>query len=109
MKRKRRVGEVTCRCFAYPFAHRMMGGRCDGGAFVGDTYDTQLHGACRGCILLDEDMQCQVIGGLEPSIRCPELQEKVRFEEIRLYGVNANAEFENPKRRRVIRRAKATR
>lgn len=78
----------------------MMGGRCDGGAYVQTVYDEQLHGVCRDCILLD-NYECQVIGGLEPSIRCPELQEKILYEEIRLYGVNANAEIENPKRRKT--------
>lgn len=86
-----------------------MGGRCDGGGFVDETYENQLHGTCRGCIMLDEEYQCQVLGGLEPTIRCPALQEKVRYEEIRLYGVNACAEFENPKRRRRVRTFKRRR
>ena len=56
MKRKRRVGEVICRCGAYRFPHRMMGGRCDGGALVYKTFEEQAWGSCRDChFRIDDD------------------------------------------------------
>ena len=91
MKRKRRSGEVICRCGAYPFPHRMMGGACDGGAFVQAVFDNGLWGVCRGCNLLverDGVMVCQALDGLEPLRNCPELDEYIQFEGIQLYGVN---------------------
>lgn len=74
----------------------MMGGRCEGGAFVYHTWENQMHGICRDCMLRDEIEEwdgssvwkCQVVEGQEPSIQCPELQEHVRYNDIQLYGVN---------------------
>ena len=45
-------------------------------------------------------MECQVLEGLESTVQCPELQEFLRYESIRLYGVNADAKIENPKWRK---------
>lgn len=101
--RKRRLGEVVCRCGAYKFPHRMMGGNCNGWSMVYDTFQTQLYGACRGCTMLDEQegvMVCQVVEGQDTTVQCPELQEVIRYNEIRLYGVNADEKLENPKRRK---------
>lgn len=96
MKRKPRVGEYICRCGAYKFPHRMMGGDCDGGALVERTFETQMWGACRDCMMREEAedqdgckvWKCQVLEGRDTLMQCPELQEHVRFNEIKLYGVN---------------------
>lgn len=93
MKRKRRKGEVTCRCGAYKFPHRMMGGQCEGGAFVAKLFADQVWGSCRDCILRVEpedggEIHCQVLSGQEPSVRCPELIDFIRYESIKLYGIN---------------------
>lgn len=87
MKRKRRDGEVICRCRAYKFPHRMLGGRCDGALFVEQTHERWVE--CKGCMLLDDDgYSCQVIMGLEPPDMCPALQEFERYEGIKRYGMN---------------------
>ncbi len=84
-----------------------MGGRCDGGALVYKTFEEQMHGSCRDChFLVTEEYphHCQVLEGQDKIIHCPELQEFIRYNEIRLYGENANPDIENPKRRRKKRR-----
>lgn len=93
MSRKRRVGEYVCRCGAYRFPHRMMGGRCDGGAFVADTFENQKWGACRDCTMCEfvpeeGENRCQVLDGRDTTMQCPELAEHVRYEGIKLYGIN---------------------
>ena len=83
-----------------------MGGLCDGGAFVYKTFEEQMHGSCRDChFLITEEYphHCQVLEGQDKIIHCPELQEHIRYNEIRLYGENANPDIENPKRRRKRR------
>jgi hypothetical protein len=93
MSRKARRGEVVCRCGAYRFPHRMMGGRCDGGAFVDKLFAEQMYGACRDCMFreyVEEEgaMLCQVLQGRETTMQCPELESFVSHEGIKLYGVN---------------------
>lgn len=92
MKRKRRPGEVVCNCGAYKFPHRMMGGECDGAAFVEEVFEGKKWASCRDCMLREtteeEGHRCQVVDGREPPRECPDLQEFVLFERIRLYGVN---------------------
>ena len=89
MKRKHRDGEVVCRCRAYPFPHRMLGGFCTGMAFVLKFFDAQCWGECRGCMLFENEGDgCQVIQGKEPALQCSGLQEYVDYERIRLYGRN---------------------
>ena len=74
----------------------MMGGRCDGGAFVGNTFDNQMYGSCRDCLCRVEReddnegyvVECQVVQGTEELRHCPALQEFIAFHEIRLYGIH---------------------
>lgn len=69
----------------------MMGGRCDGGAFVAETFEAQIWGSCRDCPCWEEregEIVCQVLDGREELRECPELADFVRFENIKLYGVN---------------------
>lgn len=66
-----------------------------------------MYGACRDChFRVEEDhvVKCQVVEGQDKVIYCPELQAHIQYNEIRLYGENANHEIENPKRRRRKRR-----
>ena len=83
----------------------MMGGRCDGGALVSDTFENHMHDKCRDCmsrVYVEEEglIRCQVLDGTEKTVLCPELHQFIRYNEIRLYGVNQDPEIENPKRRR---------
>lgn len=73
----------------------MLGGRCNGGALVHDTFENQIYGACRDCMLREEiedydgpAIKCQVVEGREDPQECPELQEHIRVNEIKLYGAN---------------------
>lgn len=71
----------------------MMGGRCDGGAFVHDVFTQHQWSKCRGCMQLEYvpehgENRCQSLDGREELMACPELQEHVAFEGIQLYGVN---------------------
>jgi hypothetical protein len=94
MKRKPRRGEVVCRCGAYRFPHREMGGRCDGAAYVDQVFTEQMYGDCRGCHLREYVAEegatvCQVLNGIESLRECPELQARIDHHGIKLYGVNA--------------------
>ena len=91
MSRKARKGEVVCRCGAYKFPHRQMGGACDGSIVVARYFEAQMWGGCRDCHLREEGdddcaITCQVLEGRERSIQCPALQEHIQYEEIPLYG-----------------------
>ena len=84
-----------------------MGGKCNGGVLVQQTFDTQLWVICKDCHLLDWSQgiaQCQALEGLEKLTLCPELQDFIRYHEIRLYGENADETIENPRRRKKCRR-----
>lgn len=82
----------------------MMGGRCDGGAFVGNTFEAEMHGACRDCFFRverydDNDgyvIECQVLQGQDETRHCPALQEFIAFHEIRLYGVHTPNRHKRP-------------
>ncbi len=104
MKRKKRKGEVVCRCGAYRFPHREFGGECDGSHIVHATFEQQMWGECRGCHYREADDEgnvlCQVVEGRDKVTGCPEVEDHIRYNGIRLYGVNADPRIENPKRRR---------
>ncbi len=87
-KRKPRVGEVVCRCGAYPFPHRQFGGRC--ASDVADvTWANHQSDVCRDCRLFDrERYECQYLSGLETMHEAECITEHVRYHEIKLYGVN---------------------
>jgi len=76
---------VVCGCGAYRFPHRMMGGRCSGGAFVDEVFETRRD--CRNCHFLDTH-SCEVVDGREATHRCPSLEEFIRFNNVKLYGAN---------------------
>lgn len=102
MRRKKREGEVVCRCRAYPFPHRMLGGACTGKGFVLTFFERNLWSECRGCHFLDTEdpceTRCQVVDGLEPPMECPGLQELVDYEDMPLYGKNS------PRKNRGVKR-----
>ncbi len=91
--RKRRPGEVVCLCGAYRFPHRELGGACNGGAYVEAYFEDHMHSDCRDCPHYERDdegqLRCQVLEGRDRIINCPALDEHIRFEGIKLYGVNA--------------------
>lgn len=85
-RRKRREGETNCDCAAYPFRHRWMGGRCDGGALVDETFEL-FAAECRECFFYDSvEHRCEVSDGREPALRCPAVEERIRYEGTKIYG-----------------------
>jgi hypothetical protein len=72
----------------------MLGGACNGGAFVSAYFTEQMYSACMDChlreIVTDDgyEVVCQAGEGREPSTMCPGLQEHISFHGIKLYGVN---------------------
>jgi hypothetical protein len=77
----------VCNCRAYKFPHRFLGGACNGAAWIAEIHDPWS--VCKGCnFLADDGITCQVLEGLEPINKCPELQDYIRYEGIQLYGVN---------------------
>ena len=71
----------------------MIGGRCDGGAFVHRVFgDSGTGRDCRDCFhrqLTDgEGVVCDVLHGKEPARECPALAEFIAFHQIPQYGVN---------------------
>lgn len=98
-RRAKRPGEVICRCGAYGFPHRFMGGLCDGAAYVSEVWEKQQWGGCRGCVFYAQRgpeewddgyglHTCQVLLGQEEVRECPELADHIHYEGVRLYGVN---------------------
>lgn len=86
MKRKRRNGEVVCRCGAYRFPHRFLSGDCDGSGYVQEIYEPWS--TCKGCNFLEDGITCVVLDGREPVYHCPELQEFERYEGVKRYGIH---------------------
>lgn len=76
-----------------------MGGACDGSAWVSALFSGQMWGVCRACLLRESreagecgrdygEEVCQVVEGREDNRECPELADHIRYEGVRLYGVN---------------------
>lgn len=63
-----------------------------------------MGGMCRDChfrVWSEEGvLVCEVLEGQDKVIHCPEVQETIRYNSIRLYGVNADDRIENPKYRK---------
>lgn len=79
-------GEYVCTCHAYRYPHRFGGGRCTGVWVVDEAWNKNWGGGdCRHCNLNDEG-ECQVLSGLEPANECPQWQEFVDYNEIKIYG-----------------------
>lgn len=94
-KRKPRAGEVVCRCGAYPFPHRQFGGLCTSTVLF-DTWRDRQYDSCRACPMYetsDDGMpECAVENGRETWHEAPCVMDHVRYEGIKLYGVNRPTE-----------------
>lgn len=94
-KRKRRDGEVVCRCGAYKFPHRQFGGECQS-AILSTTWDNHQHDKCRDCRMYQEYENrdglmipfCAAIDGIETFHEAECIQDHIAYHEIKLYGVN---------------------
>lgn len=77
MKRKRR--QYTCRCDAYSFPHRFVGGKCSGLSVVEKTRSSGS--LCKSCSLNNQG--CEVLKGIESPKECEGVREIIQFLEIR--------------------------
>lgn len=77
MSRKRRKGEVICRCHAYAFPHRLSGGRCDGSGWVDHQLQYGDSGLCQTCVEF-KGWTCAVAEGRESLSVCGIFHEAVR-------------------------------
>lgn len=76
--------QITCRCGAYLFPHRLLGGRCTGKNLVYD-YFYSFRRECTECAM-NCSGGCQVVDGLEPPWVCPILADDLHRNEIPLTG-----------------------
>jgi hypothetical protein len=72
-KSPRRRVQVTCRCHAYHFPHRLGGGQCTAEPWV-ESYQLYVGTACAGCIY-STSFPCEVAQGLESIRYCEGYQD----------------------------------
>ncbi len=80
--RKPRIYEQVCECGAYPFPHRMFGGRCVGLHIAAENYGKD---ECSNCTLHDNGY-CEVLNEQESTKHCPHVIEFAAYHEIRFYN-----------------------
>lgn len=83
-RRKSRKGEIVCRCRAYRFPHRMMGGSCSGLDFVEEFFSDNSWGECRDCRYwsCSDGIECEVVLGLDVAWECPALADYLDRHEV---------------------------
>lgn len=76
MGKKKTRHQVTCKCSAYSFPHRLGGGKCTGDDWTRSyyIYDGEM---CSSCCL-NHDGQCQVSTGQESIVECDGYLEHLR-------------------------------
>lgn len=96
-KRKKRAGEVVCRCGAYTFPHRQFGGRCVSDV-MSTTWGRHSYDRCRSCRMWEQrdgEISCAALDGRETIHEAECIVDHVQQHEIKLYGAN-----KPPERRR---------
>lgn len=68
-KRRRLRRQVTCRCRAYDFPHRIGGGECSGSDWA-ESYFLYVTEGCERCNCRRDDGSCDVATGLENIAYC---------------------------------------
>jgi hypothetical protein len=90
MSRKKRIGEVVCRCGAYPFPHRQFGGRCISNV-MSTTWQNHQCDRCQSCRMFEageDGWLCQALEGRETFHEAECIIDHIAEHEIKLYGVN---------------------
>lgn len=82
MKRRKYRKQVTCRCSAYKFPHRLSGGKCTIENYV-YSYFYEDRVLCTDCIC-NKTAYCEVAEGSEDVQYCAEVQELNRYYEVSL-------------------------
>lgn len=60
--------QITCKCLAYKFPHRLNGGKCTGDTWC-EWYQLYDGSMCRTCSVKSQG-QCDVISGRESLTQC---------------------------------------
>ena len=72
--------QITCRCNAYKFPHRLGGGRCSGAKWA-ENYFYQIRTECEGCNSNCET-HCEVATGQESITECQAVWETLRIGDV---------------------------
>lgn len=72
--------QITCRCCAYSFPHRLNGGRCNGAEWA-TTYFYTVRVDCDGCNSNCESY-CDVADGRESIEECQAVHEVLRSGDV---------------------------
>jgi len=78
MSKKKRGVQLECTCGAYPFPHRLGGGKCDGTEWAEKEWIYGDQSICYACNLMPNGL-CQVAAGLEKLKYCGQYQEQKRM------------------------------
>jgi hypothetical protein len=70
-----RRSQITCRCSAYPFPHRLTGGKCSGPEWAA-AYFIWVGTACAGCNA--NNGGCEVAAGAESITECEGYEDALR-------------------------------
>jgi hypothetical protein len=73
--------QITCTCKAYPFPHRLSGGKCTIIAYC-SRYFYEDRALCALC-LCNKQSYCEVVEGLEAAGYCKKVQELEHLHEIK--------------------------
>ena len=86
MTRAKRPGEFVCDCPAYPFPHRMFGGKCDGYSYAEDYWEDHYgSGDCQHCNQYDSaNVSCGVVEGRENPLLCDAVDAFISFNSIKM-------------------------
>lgn len=75
----RKRHQVTCRCSAYDFPHRFLGGACNGMNIVEANCGGNL---CQHCHLMNNG--CEVLKGQESPRECAYVLDFAEYHEVKL-------------------------
>jgi len=77
-RRRKRPFQITCRCGAYHFPHRIGGGKCTGDMWA-EAYHLYVSNQCRHCNC-NHNGVCEVGTGAESLKHCEAYMEAMRAE-----------------------------
>ena len=83
---KQKTFQITCRCAAYKFPHRLGGGRCDGSNWC-EMYQIFYGSDCKNCSI-KSDGQCDVVTGRESLTQCPAYEYHMVTEQVISLPIN---------------------
>jgi hypothetical protein len=79
--------QVTCRCIAYKFPHRVGGGKCDGSEWA-KSYRHINGKGCKLCNCLNGYDECDVAAGIEDIKECEGYQSLLAMKSTEVHPVS---------------------